>query len=198
MTSRPVIRPKIYAKRFEDWEPPPLNTDLFHTLYFVLRVILYNHNTSAVARLLNIDRRTADRWITEPPKYHWINGTLRQIIRDRIKYAQHHKTKKIRLRAKEALDHLNAYAKERTYAADGTEHADEHIDTGGLCARALLEIVARKPISTAELRRGKYSIYTLRAYRLAAEQLCLDKRTTGFGPEKITWYALPGDLPPEI
>lgn len=197
MTSRQVIHPKTNRERLEDWEPPSLNKTEFHELYFALRVILYQGNNSATARTIGISRRTADRWITEPPQDPWAAITMRYILMDRIKYAQHHHTKAVRRRAKEALDHINIHAKKRTYASDGTEHMDHEIDHTGLCARALLEIVARKPISTAELRKGRYSTYTLRSYRRAAEQLCLDKRTTGFGPEKITWYALPGDLPPE-
>jgi hypothetical protein len=196
MTTRKVTRSKINRQRVQTWEPRPLNKAEFHELYFTLRVIINKGSISATARQLGLSRKTADRWITIPPTDPHYNISLRSVVMELIKWCQHHKSKEIRQRAREALDHINKYAKQRSFASDGTEHIDDDIDTGDTCARELLEHLTRKSyISTRELRAGKYSSFSLQAYRLAAVRLCLDKRTDGFGDDKVTWYALPGELP---
>src|ERR1700739_488711 len=196
MTTRKVSRPKIHGKRIQFIAPPPLNTEVFRELYFAFYKILYNDNMSGTARALDISINTAKGWIHTPPKNAHTNVWLKHVLMEQIKYAQHHKTKEMRTRAAEALQHINTYAKSdfRPTADPGVEVEAEDIDTGPTVARFLLEIVSKEgPMSTTKLRGGRFSHTSPRTYRRAADQLCLDRLTRGFGDDKETWYFLPGD-----
>lgn len=171
---------------------PPADDNLFHDLFDILHETCLNGNWSATARILDVSIPTAKRWNQHPPKQRWWPDLLQIAIRECTRQMRLSAHKKHRKRAALAADQLSRHGLRD--AAEQLEK-DDIADEG--CVRNLLAIINEAPgqtISTAELKKSRYSSeYSLRAYRYAAERLCLDKETEGFGADKVTYWSMPRD-----
>ena len=61
-------------------------------------------------------------------------------------------------------------------------------------ARSIGNEAPGQTIKVTDVKKAKYSgEYSMRAFRYAAERLCLDKETEGFGADKVTYWSMPRD-----
>lgn len=171
---------------------PPADDGLFHDLFDILHETCLGGNWSATARVLDVSIPALKRWNKHPPKQRYWPLVLTHTIRECTRQLRNSPTKKHRKRAALAAAQLSRH---RLGDAAETLQKDEIADDG--CARYLLTLINEAPgqtISTAELRKAKHSgAYSIRAYRYAAERLCLDKETEGFGADKVTYWSMPRD-----
>lgn len=171
---------------------PPHNPDLFHDLFDILHETCLDGNWAATARILDTSIPSLKRWNTAPPKQRYWLHVLSHAIREVASQLRQSKHKKHRKRAKLAIDQLSRH-NFTDLAAKLTN--DDIADDGAV--RTLLTIINEAPgqtIKVSDLKKAKYSgEHSLRAYRYAAERLCLDKETEGFGDEKETYWSMPRD-----
>lgn len=171
---------------------PPADDDRFHELFDILHETCLNGNWSATARVLDVSVPTCRRWNTKPPQQRFWPVLLAHAIRECCRTLRSSPTKKHRKRARLAIDQLSRHS----YATEADQLERDEIAEDG-CARYLLTLINEAPgqtISTAELRKAKHSgAYSMRAFRYAAERLCLDKETEGFGADKVTYWSMPRD-----
>jgi len=77
----PQRRPMKIKRRYNQFAAlPTLNLEEFEALTDLLYEAV-GGNRSAICRILGIDRRTWDKWITEPPTWPWWNVVLRLAIK---------------------------------------------------------------------------------------------------------------------
>ena len=171
---------------------PPADDNLFHDLFDILHETCLGGNWSATARILDVRPSTLKRWNKEPPQQRFWPIVLTHAIRECTRQLRMSPTKKHRKRAALAADQL---ARHRLADAAEELQKDEIADDG--CARHLLTIINEAPgqtIKVTDLKKAKYSgEYSMRAFRYAAERLCLDKETEGFGADKVTYWSMPRD-----
>lgn len=171
---------------------PPADDGLFHDLFDILHETCLNGNWSATARILDVRTSTLKRWNQNPPQQRFWPIILTAAIRECCRQLRMSPTKKHRKRAALAAEQLSRH---RLADAAAELEKDEVADEG--CTKRLLQIINEAPgqtIAVNDLKKARYSgEYSLRAFRYAAERLCLDKETEGFGADKITYWSMPRD-----
>lgn len=171
---------------------PPADDNLFHDLFDILHETCLNGNWSATARVLDVRASTLKRWNQQPPQQRFWPSVLIHAIRECTRQMRQSGVKKYRKRASLAIDQLSRH---RLKDAAEELQKDEIADDG--VVRHLLSIINEAPgqtIKVSDLKKAKYSgEYSMRAFRYAAERLCLDKETEGFGADKVTYWSMPRD-----
>jgi hypothetical protein len=186
-------KPMPKAKSMINYEMPPLDEDLFYTLFDILHDTIYKGNYSATARALSISPITAKRWARHPPtSQSWWNVILAHTIQQLCSQMRHSNSRTHQKQAKLAIAQLTRHNVSQLVS---NIERDDHTEDGAV--RHLLIKLNEAPgqtLSTQQLRLPAYSGgYTLRTFRAAAVRLMLDKDTEGFGPDKVTYYSIPRD-----
>lgn len=171
---------------------PPADDGLFHDLFDILHETCLNGNWRATARILDTSVPSLKRWNQNPPKQRYWSTVLIHAIRECTREMRQSVHKKHRKRAMLAIQQLSRH---RIKDAAEELEKDDIADDG--VVRHLLGIINEAPgqtIKVSDLRKAKYSgEYSMRAFRYAAERLCLDKETEGFGEDKVTYWSMPRD-----
>lgn len=170
--------------------PRPVDQDLYRKLMDILHEDALDYNFSATARVLGINRRTAQAWYKHPPDNPWINTILREAIIQVYYFLYNSKHKKFRKRAAIVRGSLH-----RLKLSELKEVIEENEANQSEAIKHLLITINEAPgqqISTRDLRLPAYNGgYSMRALRQAADVLMLDKVTQGFGEHKETFYRIP-------
>lgn len=171
---------------------PPADDNLFHDLFDILHETCLNGNWTATARVLDVAVPTLKRWNQNPPQQRFWPVLLTHAIRECTRQMRGSAHRKHRKRADLAIQQLSRH---------GLKDAAEQLQTDDIaddgCARHLLMLINEAPgqtIKVSDLKKARYSgEYSMRAFRYAAERLCLDKETEGFGADKVTYWSMPRD-----
>lgn len=175
------------SRKFFKFAPKPLNTETFEGLYSILRVTVCHGNMSQVAKLLNISRATAFRWIDQPPQHYWWNHVLTAILNDVTDEMLAGTNKLHRQYAHKARREMKEYIprNEELLEYDRSQDSDAR--------RHILSLFREHDqLDSRMLRKAAYSGgYPFRTLSRAIQYLELHKETRGFGEDKTTYYRLP-------
>lgn len=164
-----------------------LNPDRFLELFHILHGSIFRGNFSATSRALGITRVTAIKYATEAPKQWWWEDVLINVIKTAYAEMVQSGSKRTRGLAKRAINDLTRILPREA------EYMEFNAANQSNARRHLLSLFREyDQISTRQLRKPAFSGgYSYSSLRRAADDLELDKETTGFGDEKVTYYRLP-------
>ena len=169
---------------------PPLDEEMFHTLFDILHDGCMEGNYAATGRILDLHVNTVRKWAINAPKDRWANHVLKAAINFVYSTMVNSSHKKIRKRAQKVKAQL-----ERAGLHKMTEYMEYNEANNAGAVKHLLTTLNEadgQEMSTADLRKPANSGgYSMRALRHAAQVLQLEKETSGFGDEKVTFYRIP-------
>ncbi len=155
-------------KRYNQFtELPPLDLKEFEALTDLLYEAV-NGNTSAVARVLGIDRRTYESWIHTPPQWPWWNIVLRMAVKQVMIGIKGRRGSPTIQHVANIRDALNRIPNSTELLDEISSQAWEYRE----CEIHVRQLLAYGPMNWSEIHKAANSGgFTIRQLRAAAKDL---------------------------